>query len=333
MFVWLVMAILYVSPREYARRVPGAPSSATILRRLKEQFGGGVEHFPGAKVENGRYLIPLEVEGLPTTPTMITLAVWNQAGGVGKTTVTYNLGWILSNHGLKVLLIDFDPSQANLTTYCGLDNAAQNNTAQGALLQQAPLKPIPLTPFLHVVPANLQMAAVERLLAPEPDAEYRLRDALAPLAAEYHLCLVDCPPTLGLLNYMSSTAANHLLVPVTTKHKAMLGIGLIFQTLHHVKRYFNKGLTILGIVPTAYMAKNKHDQAVLGSLQHLSDESRPKVVLFDPIPNSTDVTNASAAGLPLFEYAPKRPVTKAFYRLAQKLCDLLGFNLTIEEAV
>lgn len=323
------MPIVYVSPREYARRNPQAPSVATILRRLKEQFTGGVQHYPGAKQQGNRFLIPIEVDGLPTPPTMITLAVWNQAGGVGKTTVTHNLGWILSSHGLKVLLVDFDPSQANLTTYCGLHSVTNNQTAEDALLKGSRLKPVEINPFLHVVPTNLQMALVERRLAPEPDAEYRLRNALEQVAGDYHICLIDCPPTLGLLNLMSSTAANYLLVPVTTKHKAMLGIGLIFHTLSEIRRYFNKTLMVLGIVPTAYARHNKHDQAILQAMHDLTANSRPSFTLFDPIPYSTDVTNASSQGLPLYEYAPKRPATVAFFALAQKLADLLGFKLKI----
>lgn len=176
------------------------------------------------------------------------IAVFNQAGGVAKTTLTMNLGYQLAQRGHRVLLIDLDP-QASLTTFMGLESYDLEHIIADALLDEE--GELPIHRDLHgmdLVPANLNLSAVEIQLASVMAREIRLKQALESVRLNYDYIAIDCPPSLGVLSILGLTAATHVLVPV----KAFKGVELLLDTIAKVRKRVNPTLEIAGFIPTLY---------------------------------------------------------------------------------
>jgi chromosome partitioning protein len=135
------------------------------------------------------------------------IALFNQAGGVGKTTITQNLGYQLSTRGHKVLLIDLDP-QASLTTFMGVDPDTLDKTLFDSLVNEEPLFILPSLHGMALAPTNITLSAAEVQLVNLDFREVRLSEALDPIRNDYDFILIDCPPSLGLLSY-SALVGSH----------------------------------------------------------------------------------------------------------------------------
>lgn len=147
------------------------------------------------------------------------IAVFNQAGGVAKTSVTQNLGYHLAQRKHRVLLIDIDP-QASLTTFMGLEPDDLEQSLYDALTGEEPLYIIKGLMRMDLAPTNLKLSAAEMELVNADLREMRLKTAIEPVQDNYDFILIDCPPSLGLLSYISLVAASHVLVPIETEFKA-----------------------------------------------------------------------------------------------------------------
>ncbi len=242
------------------------------------------------------------------------IAIFNQAGGVAKTTLTQNLGYHLAQRQHRVLLIDMDP-QASLTKFMGLIPKELDKTVTDAILEELPL---PIHEGIHgmdLAPANRILSGAEMQLVNTPLRDFRLKEALEPLLEEYDFILIDCPPSLGLLSYISLVAATEVLVPIETHLKAFEGTDELLQTLNSVKKA-NKKLKIAGFVPTRYAKSNAADTRALGAIQEqLSSWGK----IFDPIPRATAFVDASEERAPLAVYAPRHPAVALLDQIAQSL--------------
>jgi len=182
------------------------------------------------------------------------IAIANQKGGVGKTTTTVNLAAALVEAGRRVLVIDLDP-QANATANLGIV-VDQGQATTYEVLQREKARRLPLADVLlecegiHVAPASIDIAGLEIDLASMMFGKERvLRDALAPLVAEYDVVLLDCPPSLGILTVNALVAASHVLVPVQMGVWSVSGMGKLLTTISEV-RESNSRLQLLGILLT-----------------------------------------------------------------------------------
>ena len=242
------------------------------------------------------------------------IALFNQAGGVAKTTLTQNLGYHLAQRQHRVLLIDMDP-QASLTKFMGLIPKELDKTVTDAIIEELPL---PIHEGIHgmdLAPANRILSGAEMQLVNTPLRDFRLKEALEPLLEEYDFILIDCPPSLGLLSYISLVAATEVLVPIETHLKAFEGTDELLQTLNSVKKA-NKKLKIAGFVPTRYAKSNAADTRALGAIQEqLSSWGK----IFDPIPRATAFVDASEERAPLAVYAPRHPAVAGLDQIAQSL--------------
>ena len=242
------------------------------------------------------------------------ISLFNQAGGVAKTTLTQNFGYHLAQRQHRVLLIDMDP-QASLTKFMGLIPKELDKTVTDAIIEELPL-PIQSGIYgMDLAPANRLLSGAEMQLVNTPLRDFRLKEAIEPLIDEYDFILIDCPPSLGLLSYISLVAATHVLVPIETHLKAFEGTDELLQTLNAVRRA-NKKLKIAGFVPTRYAKSNAADMRALGAIQ----EQLPawgKVFL--PIPRATAFVDASEERVPLAVYAPKHPAVKLLDAIAHSL--------------
>lgn len=241
-----------------------------------------------------------------------TIAVFNQAGGVAKTTLAQNLGYHLGQRQHRVLLIDMDP-QASLTTFMGLVPEALKETVYDAVVDQ---KTIPIHKNIYgtdLTPANINLSVAEGRIMNELARETRLEEALEPVQAEYDFILVDCPPSLGLLSILSLTAATHVLVPIETQFKAFEGTNLLLQTVSQIRKKLNRNLQIAGFVPTIYDARNTQDTRTLGAIQEQLSQIG---TIFPPIPRSTVFADASEQRMPLAVLARKHPALEILDQLA-----------------
>lgn len=243
------------------------------------------------------------------------ISLFNQAGGVGKTTIALNLGYHLSLRGHKVLLIDIDP-QGSLTLFMGVDSQNLDKTVFDAIVNEEPLSIHTGIHGMDLAPCNINLSAAEIQLVNMDFREVRLRDAIAPIQDNYDFILIDCPPSLGLLSYISLVAATHVLVPVETHYKAFEGTNLLLQTVARIRKKGNRSLQIAGFVPSRYAAANSQDKRTLKAINEQFTTFGP---VYTPIPRITAFADASEKQVPLAVYEPKNPVVKILDQLSAKM--------------
>lgn len=246
------------------------------------------------------------------------IAIFNQAGGVCKTTVAMNLGYHLARRGHRVLLIDVDP-QASLTTFMGLEPHELEQTIANAILEED--SPLPIHQSLHnmdLAPANITLSAAELQLASVMARELRLKESLASENSNYDYILIDCPPSLGVLSILALTASTHVLIPIQTHFKAFKGTELLLDTIKKVRKHLNRNLEIAGIVPTIFNNASQ-DKAILEALR---EQLSPIATVYSPIPRATAFADAAMARQPLAVYAPKHPSVAILDEIAKGMEDL-----------
>jgi chromosome partitioning protein len=243
------------------------------------------------------------------------IALFNQAGGVGKSTLTVNLGYSLTQKKRRVLLVDMDP-QSSLTTFMGLEPGELERSIYNAIV---PEEDLPIHQKIHgmdLVPAQLKLSDAEQELVTAYMRDTRLKDALESIQDQYDFILVDCPPSLGMLSYISLVAADYLLIPIQTQFKAFQGTDMLLQTLQKVKAKPNRNLKIAGFVPTMYDGRNSHDELTLNAIQ---EQLAPIGKVFPLIPKSTAFADAAMDRVPLAVYNPKHPAKKVLDKIAKEM--------------
>ena len=181
-----------------------------------------------------------------------TVSIFNQKGGVGKTTTCVNFAAALGLKGKKTLLVDLDP-QGNTTSGVGIDKTEIEKSTYDILINDEAAKDIVIkTEFknLSVLPANMNLAGAELELAEEENRFKALKKALAPLVMEYDYIIIDCPPSLGLLSLNALTASDTLIVPLQCEYYALEGLSQLLGTVRTVKQHYNEHLELEGVLYT-----------------------------------------------------------------------------------
>ncbi len=246
------------------------------------------------------------------------LAMCNQKGGVGKTTTTINLGASLAELGRKVLLVDFDP-QGALSVGLGVNPLALEQTVHNLLMEPGVTAEDVLlrtdVPNLDLLPSNIDLSAAEVQLVNEVAREQTLARALAPIAPDYDVILVDCQPSLGLLTVNALTAAHGVIIPTEAEFFALRGVALLIQTIEKIRERLNPTLELEGILATMYDARTLHGREVLARIVEAFGDR----VFHTVINRTVRFPETTVAGEPITTYATSSAGATAYRELAKEL--------------
>lgn len=246
------------------------------------------------------------------------IAIFNQAGGVAKTTLTQNLGYHLAQRNLRVLLIDFDP-QASLTAFMGFVPDELEQTIYHTLVLEKSLAIKQNIYGVDLVPANILLSGAELELSAEIAREFRLKTALEKLENLYDFILIDCPPSLGLLSIIALVAATHLVIPIHCHFKSLLGTDQLLATVTKVKKKINPHLKIAGFVPTMLDKRASQDARMEATIK---TQLGNLGAVFETIPRSVVFADASEERMPLSLYKKSHRAVSVLDNIAEKLIEI-----------
>lgn len=249
-----------------------------------------------------------------------TIAIANQKGGVGKTSLAINLAAALAERGKRVLLIDLD-HQCNSTAGVGVDPSTDSDFLTvydlflGPKVEIADVIRQTSIPNLDLIPSSEYLAAAEVQLPQMVGAEKLLQEALLKVT-KYDYVFLDCPPSLGRLTLNALTAANHVIIPVAVTGKWPLqGTRLLQDTIELIRKRLNPHLSVLGVVCTFYDSRTVLSRDILLELEKRFGHLMFKTV----IKRSTAVGEASVADTPVVLYARHSEVAAAYRELSEEL--------------
>ena len=245
------------------------------------------------------------------------IALTNQKGGTGKTTVSMNLSVGLAKCKFKTLLIDLDP-QHNATLSLGIDSMDLPASTYEVLLREATLKETLIdTPIsnLTLAPAKVELSSADINLANEARYQFRLRESLNSIARQYDYVLVDCPPSLGLLTINALVAADNVIIPILCDYLSLEGLKQLITSIEKVQKRLNSNLKVLGILPNMVDFRLNISKESLG----LVESHFEGLVFKNLIRTCVKVKEAPSFGKSILDYAPNSTGAKEYTKLVTEV--------------
>ncbi len=249
------------------------------------------------------------------------IAIFNQKGGVGKTTTNINLAACLAMRGKNVLVIDIDP-QGNTTSGLGISKKKLGLTTYDILTEGDRIDPkeaIAHTAVrgLDIIPASVQLAGAEIELVQLEGREKRLKRAIDLVKGDYDFIFIDCPPSLGLLTINSLTAVDSVLIPIQCEFYALEGVSQLMSTIDLVRRSLNPDLAIQGVILSMFDGRTNLSIQVV---QEVKKYFRGKVYK-TVIPRNVRLAEAPSYGMPITLYDPRSKGARAYLAFADELLE------------
>ncbi|MDF2656942.1 MAG: ParA family protein [Bacillota bacterium] len=253
------------------------------------------------------------------------IAIFNQKGGVGKTTTNINLAACLALKGKRILILDIDP-QGNTTSGMGISKKGLDKTMYEVLINDGlePADAIIPTRIknLDIIPASVQLAGAEIELVQLEGREKRLKKALDKIKSKYDYIFIDCPPSLGLLTINSLTAVDSVLIPIQCEFYALEGVSQLMSTIELVKKNMNTSLVIQGVILSMFDGRTNLSIQVVEEVKKYFKEK----VYTTVIPRNVRLAEAPSYGMPITEYDPKSKGAEAYFEFAEEFLELEGEN-------
>lgn len=248
---------------------------------------------------------------------MKKICIFNQKGGVGKTTTNINLCAFLAMEGYKVLTIDIDP-QGNTTSGLGLDkrnlevsmyDVLTNNVSLGQVIIKSEL-----IPNLYIAPSTMELAGAEVEIIGIKDRETILLREISKIKDQYDSIFIDCPPSLGVLTINALTAVDSVLIPIQCEFYALEGVGQLINTIQLVKKSLNKSLDIEGVLMTMYDYRTNLSNEVYDEAKKFFNDK----VYDATIARNIRLAEAPSFGLPIMLYDDKCKGAIAYKKFAKE---------------
>ena len=243
------------------------------------------------------------------------ISIFNQKGGVGKTTTNINLCAYIAEMGKKVLTADIDP-QGNTTSGLGIDKNSLENSMYDVIMGLNPEEVIIRTSVenLDIIPSSMELAGAEIELTAKMNRESILKEAIAPLKEKYDYIFIDCPPSLGLLTINSLTASDSVIIPIQCEFYALEGVGQLMNTIQLVKKNLNNNLDIQGVVMSMFDGRTNLSIEVV---EEVKKYFKGKVYT-SIIPRNIKLAEAPSYGLPIMSYDKNCRGAEAYAELAKE---------------
>jgi chromosome partitioning protein len=265
---------------------------------------------------------------------MRTIAVVNQKGGCGKTTVSINLASALAELGHKTLLVDMDP-QSHCAVGLAVPEDQIEESIYDVLISTSRNEPIKLTEILwqisdklELAPASIDLSAFESQMAGIAERESCLKNVLSEVKGDYDYTIIDCPPAIGLLTFNALRAATDAVVPVETGYFALHGLSKQLETLGILCKRCSQQIDVR-VMASMYDLRTKMAREILAELRaHFADKMFKTVVNFN-----TKIKEASSFGQPICEYDSASKGQKDFRALAEEIINSSAGEITRPERV
>lgn len=248
------------------------------------------------------------------------IAIFNQKGGVGKTTTNINLSASLVKLGKKVLVIDNDP-QGNTSSGLGIDKRTLERELYDIIIEGDKAEEIITSTNmenLDIIPTNVNLAGAEVELIEFEDREFRLLNALENVKDKYDYIFIDCPPSLGLLSINAMVAADSILIPIQCEYYALEGVSQLMKTYELIRTSLNNSLEIQGIVLSMFDGRTNLSIQVVDEVKNYFGGK----VYTTLIPRNVRLAEAPSHGIPVIEYAAKSKGAEAYMDLAREFLDM-----------
>lgn len=251
---------------------------------------------------------------------MKVISIFNQKGGVGKTTTSINLSSYLAIQGYKVLNIDIDP-QGNTTSGLGFDKKSINESIYDILTSEVGIddvmKKCELVDNFFIVPSTMELAGAEVELINKSNRENILKDKISNMKTKFDFVFIDCPPSLGLLTINALTSSDSVLIPIQCEFYALEGVGQLVNTVQLVKKSLNKNLEIEGVIMSMYDGRTKLSNEVVSEVKRYFKDS----VYNATIPRNIRLAEAPSFGLPIVLYDDKCKGAEAYEELTREFLE------------